>query len=394
MSILTYDNASARPRQAGRPLTALLAFGLLSAAIGGAVKQVATYTVTSAADAVYTLEIKPSGEAKQTITYNEGAAGSTSSKATGLAQAINANGVLGKYVFAKASAATVIVTARTAGQSFVATESDSRLTLAQTTANGLRPKMRPGTICVADKDDAKKQTAPNEDNATAKVMTVTPAGVTNNERYVLELRGDFNLDGKEELLQFSYQDSAATAARMLDDFKSSINARMPANSIAATESGTVLTLTSELAGLDFSVNAYVSPAAGAGDDTDASGSLTVATSTANVGYDFGGIVVARDVVGTDSDEDAHYDGAKGHVLPFMNRDRVSVRLDDDVTSISMGDPVLFRVNADGDDEVLGACRNAKSGTDAFPVPASRARWIDGEIYTDIDGHSVADIELI
>lgn len=384
---------NARTGQAGRPFGMQPADQPRTFRIGGEVKQVATYTVSSASDAVYTLEIQPFGGSAVTVTYSEGATGTTSTKATGLANAINANSSLSPYVVARAANATVIVTSREGGVGFTATESDSKLSLAQTTANVGAPLVNFGVAAVRVASQPDQAMAPDEAKATAMVWTVTPANVTNNEVYVVNIIMDANCDGEEEVYPFVYQDGSATAQRLVEGLTASINATMPANSLIATEDNSALTLTSEIAGLPFRVTVSVTDDAGAA----ATGTLTAAIATANVGYEFLGVVCAADIPITALSSGvplAQYDKSKGHLLPVASKGLRFVRLDADVTSIAYGDPVLFRVNDDGSGEVNGGFRNAKSGSDAFPVSKTRARWYDGQITTDIDGHSVAVLELL
>lgn len=389
---LAYLNA--RTGQAGRPFGMQPADQPRTYRIGGDVKQVATYTVSSASDAVYTLEIQPQGQSVVTVTFNEGATGTTSTKATGLANAINANSSLSPYVVARASSATVIVTSREGGVGFTATESDAKMTLAQTTANVGAPLVPFGVAAVRVAGQPEQAMAPDEAKATAMVWTVTPGGtVTNNEVYTVVIVGDLNCDGEEEVYTIPYQDASATAQRLVEGLAAAINTSMPANSVNATEDNSVLILTAEIAGLPFRVTCSVTDDAGAA----ATGTLTPAITTANVTHEFLGVVCAADIPETALSSGvplAQYDKSRGHLLPVASKGLRYVRLDADVTSIAYGDPVLYRVNDDGSNEVNGSFRNAKSTSDAFPLPKSRARWYDGQIYTDIDGHSVAVLELL
>lgn len=362
--------------------------------VTGEVKQVATFTADSASDAVYTLEIKPAGEARVTITFDEGAAGTVGSKATGLAQAINVSASLAQHVVASVSSADVIVTALQGGVGFTATESDGKLSLVQTTANAASPRLRFGTAAVLDygtSGDKSKVTDPNEDDATAKVMTVTPANVTNAEQYSIVIRGD--LDGDGEIESYScppYSSAAAASAgNMCNHFTQWAEATLPANSIGAVDGATLVTFTAQIAGLDFQIHGSVAHDLDA--DAAPTGSLAIATSTANVPHEFAGVVGASDAVDA-NDGDAGY--VKGSVpAPIIGKSPVLLRLDDDVTSIAMNDPVGFRVNADGADEVLGTFRNAASGTDIAILLKSRAQWFDGVIHTDIDGNLGAYADL-
>lgn len=86
-----------------------------------------TVEVASASDAVYTITVTRHDGTAVVITYNEGAAGSTTSKATGLKNAINASVSLSPYVVATSNAAVVTITSLLPGERIVVTESDSKI---------------------------------------------------------------------------------------------------------------------------------------------------------------------------------------------------------------------------------------------------------------------------
>lgn len=395
-SILRYGQASARRNQAGRCEGPFGVHQISSRAIGGAVKQVATYTVATAADEELTITIQPEGEDARSVSFDEGAVGTTSTKAAGLVLAVNADPVLGKYVIASQSTNTVIITALQPGVGFTATESEANITLAQTTANADAPSLRPGTALVREygtSGDKTKVTDADEDDAVAKVVLVETGGtITNNEIYTVTIRGDFDFDGVPEVYTFPYQDASASAQRLVEGLTAAINATgaLPANSVTASEDDSDLILTADVAGLDFIVSASVTDDAGAA----ATGTLTVSTATANVAHEFAGICGMADAIRYDGTNAATWQRVRGNSAPLVERGDVWVLLDADVSSISPDDPVLFRVNSDASGEVKGAFRNAKSTSDAIPISPNRARWVDGQILTDIDGSSIALLRLI
>lgn len=395
-SLFTGGYSSSRAFKAG-----LLLIGLIcnNYPISGEVKQVTTITISSASDAEYAISVKPSGEAAQAVTFNEGATGTTTTKAAGLAARINANAVLGRYMVASSSGAVLTITALRGGESFTITESDAKIgTPSTTTSAAASPLIRPGCAVVRSygtTGDKTRVTDPDEADAVAKVMTVTLGGtITNGETYNLMVSGDLNLDGEVEHYNFSFSDASATAARLLDAMKNWFDTTVPTSAIVATENGsTLLTLTGQIAGLDFKVTAGEVAAAGAGDGTDALGTLTVATSTAVVKHELAGCAVMRHIMADDGVTDAGYSRTRGHVPEVLEAGELWARLDDDVSSISPEDPVYYRVNDDGSTEVNGAWRNAADGTDAIPVDRAKARWVDGVIKTDADGHLISRLRL-
>jgi len=323
--------------------------------IGGDVKQVSTATVNAAADAIV----------------------------------------------ASSSGAVVTVTALTAGEGFTLAlgSSETRINApTTTTANADAPDILPGCAVVREygtSGNKAKCTRPNEDNATAKVMTATPANVTNSESYSITVIGDLDGDGVEESYVCpAYSSASATLAELLDHFKNWGEASFPADSIAATEDGSALTLTAEIAGLDFRVVANV------GHDIDAdgapTGSIAIATSTANVAHEWAGVCLNDGTLTVGPNNDAAYRASRGNVPSIAHAPSkpIWVRLDDDVTSISLSDPVGFRVNADGADEVFGSWRNAKSGSDICILLKTQARWASEDIKTDLDGHQTGLIQIL
>lgn len=389
-SILRYGYLGDRPLQVGRAL--LLMLLALTYPIGGGSAQVSTLTVGSASDAAYTASITPLGRSAVPIYYNEGATGTTTTKATGIAAQINANPALANIVTATSSTNVVTITALRVGTlgAFTLSTSDGKLTAATSTAAADADTIPFG--CAVAHSTSGKVVQPKSSRATAQVTTITPANVTNNEIYTVVIVVDANGDGLEETYTFPYQDGSATTKRLCDALTAAINTAMPANSILASDDDSVLTLTSEVAGLPFRVTASVTDDAGAA----ATGTLAVATPTANVTPLFAGVAQVQDVpeqsvssgVGT-----AKWDGAKGEGCPTIRAGVVPVRLDADVTTITPGDPVCYRLDASGTGEEYGTFRNAKSGSDTLTLPPSRARWVDGVITTDLSGYSCALLEL-
>lgn len=362
---------------------------ILSLAIAGAVKQVSTLTVDSASDADYVFQLRPSGGAAITVTYAEGATGTTSTKAAGIAALINARADLASFVRASSSSNVVTITSLVAGQGFTLSDSDAKLTSANSTANALAGDVEFGAAVVRNASDATKIQAPDEANNTAKVMTATIANATNNESYTITVVGDFDRDGKEEIYSLTYSDGSASVARAANFFQRGFTAAIAAG-VTVTDNGSVVTFAGAK-GIDFKVIKSIAPAPG--DDNPPTGTITLATSTALVMPEFAGVAMARQVPET-RDGVAKWRGADQQPVPVCRKGLILARLDDAVSSISPSDPVLYRVNDDGAGEINGSFANAASGTDLYALPSTRARWLDGQIFTDADGHKGAFVELL
>ncbi len=390
-SILRYGNTADRPRQAGRAL--LLFILALTFEVGGGQAQVSTLTVGSASDAAYTATITPLGGEAVPIYYNQGSAGTEAQKATGLANQINANAALARVVTASASAAVVTITSLIPGArgAFTLSTSDGKLTAATTTSAANCDEIPFG--CAVAHFTGGKIAQTKTSRGVAKVMTVTPANVTNNEIYTIVVTGDLNGDGIPETYTAPYQDGSATAKRLCDAMTAAFNTLFPASSILVSDDDSVITFTSEVPGLDFVITASVTDDAGAA----ATGTLAVATSTANTPIAFAGVAQAMDVPQqqvTSGVGVAKWGGADAVPAPVIRSGVVAVRLDADITSnFDPSSPVAYRIDASGTGEEYGTFRNAKSGADTLTLPQSRARWVDGIVTTDLAGYPVTLLEL-
>jgi len=86
-----------------------------------------TVEVASASDAVYTITVTRHDGTAVVVTYSEGAAGTTTTKATGLKNAINANVSLSPFVVATSASAVVTIESLIPGERIVITESDAKI---------------------------------------------------------------------------------------------------------------------------------------------------------------------------------------------------------------------------------------------------------------------------
>jgi hypothetical protein len=106
---------------------------------GNSIKKRYTFTVSAAADVAYALSLTSPLGVVTAISFDEGAAGTLTSKRDGLIAAINASDAK-LYCFAYAKDADEFyVEARLAGQDFTAAEADANLTLVNDTAFVAQP---------------------------------------------------------------------------------------------------------------------------------------------------------------------------------------------------------------------------------------------------------------
>ncbi len=372
MSQTNYGLNSSRPGLPG--LCVDLAGAVQRSALAtGAVAQVSTVTVDSATnDQAYVLTVTFGGT-DYSVTHTSDGTATTAEIAAGLEAAADADANINAFISASSATNVLTLTGRYKGESFTFSVSPAAdVTLATGTAAAAAGAIPFGRACVLDADNTDGIELPDSANATAKIMTVTPASVTNNEIYTVTITGDFDHDGIDEAYAFPYQDASATVQRLVEGLTAAINAEMPANSVIASENNTVLTLTGELGGLEFDVTTSVTDDAGAA----ASGSLAVATSTAAVPLRFKGVSLHSHRVETDSNGATQYSG--GDVVSLLQKGDIWVEVDDAITP-SLGDPVFVRASASGS-EVLGAFRDSADGADCIFLPPSICQWIEAAAY--------------
>lgn len=237
------------PYQPGYPQHAAPAYDVSAVNDNPRTAQVATYTVTG--DAIVTVEINNVSIA------TAAAGGSTALTAVALAAAINAEPLVSGHVSALASSDDVIVTSRIAGQGFTATESDSNLTLVQTTADDDADPIGAGVLVVRDGTNNRQARVAATGALTAKSYDLTPVHIDDATYYVTVRVGDRGVTAVE------LADSTATVDEIVDGLVAQLNALLDAVfgaglsvlAAADTATATKLILTADIAGLDFEVEA-------------------------------------------------------------------------------------------------------------------------------------------
>ncbi len=344
---------------------------------GGACKDVRVNVDTVTNGATYTLLV-----AAVTLAYTASGAATAAEIRDGLIDLINENEALGNRVYAESvDGDTLKIVAREINDDFSFSESDAKLSSSVQTAAADFESVDFGVLVMHGSDAGTIQ-KPTALAAVAQVIDLAPTP-TNNARYMVAIKGDFDGSGWEEVYTFEYlADASATAAEIVNAFVADINGQMPASSILAANSADKLRLTAEVAGTPFE-------ARGASDDAASPWTLTEVT--ANVTADFtrriAGGVIRRNFARQDDAGDAAY--GSGEEVPVCYHGPFAVLLDAGVNP-ALGDPVYVRCTA-GAAEVAGACRTDSDGGDA--VRLSRAAWRPGGARSALGGVNVAWIDL-
>ena len=269
--------------------------------------------------------------------------------ATALAAAINAEPLVAGAVTATSAAAVVTVTARTGGTAFTLTTADSRLTVATPTANDTADPIPYGVGVL----DLGNELVAQPDGAlsplsTVHVVTLTPA-VANSTLYTVTII----VAGVSYTFTIT-SDGSATAAEIVTALIAAVNGGLPANSVLASGTDT-LVLTSEVPGQTFVV--VPGPTL----------TMAITTQGREIGDVFAGVVIRHD-----QNENPVAAGVAGYpgnsVVPVANKGEVWVATENDVTDL--GAPVYVRVSGSG---TKGAFRSSPA-TGFVALPRERCRW--------------------
>ncbi|NOT72451.1 MAG: hypothetical protein HOP09_14615 [Hyphomicrobium sp.] len=214
--------------------------------------QSGTITVTAATNSkVYTETINGID-----VSYTSDASATTTEIAAGLAAAINAEPLVRGYVSAVAAVAVVTVTALWPGIAFTMSDVDAELTTVEAVTAAASANAVPFGRAVISKGRVSGATdqlvaLADASHFTAQVVTVTPSGYVAGavmEATIVEVRGTERIPVATGKFT-SATDLVTSLAGLVTD----LNLQLPANSVLASNSATVLTLTSEVSGLEFAV---------------------------------------------------------------------------------------------------------------------------------------------
>jgi len=385
MGAANYNLISAEPGFAGQVVDARSAV-VTSRTNGGAVAQVSTVTVDSAsASTLYTLDVTING-VTTSLSYTSDGTPTTTEIAAGLEAELDASPVVSGLIAASSATNVLTLTGKIANQAFSLAMSAgaSDITIATGTAASGAASIYPGRGVVELASDLGNCRLPSTADDTLKVVTVTYAGsFAAGDVFSLMIspgRGAESIFSPIPVSLVGVTDLATT----IDGLDAALNAALPANSIAVTNTNTTLVFTSELPNLDFEVTVSVADAAGG----TSGQTFSQADSTALVDLKFLGVAMLDRMRPMDSNGDPIF--GDGDIVPILEEGMIYAVLDDGITP-TIGDPVFCRASASGS-EVLGAFRDSQDAADCFLVPPSRARWVDSSAY-NLNGVRCARLQL-
>lgn len=208
--------------------------------------QVSTITVDSASNSTtYSVTLN-----EVVISFTSDASATTAEIATGLAAAINAEPLVAASVSAEAASAVVTVTSSYAGRAFTLTSSEADLTLATGTANDSADPVPFGAAVIFDPADAKYGRLLKTANLSARTRTITVGGTAENAKLLIVT---LTINGRVYTGQ-AVTSGSATVSNVAISLLTTINDIAPADTVLATSSSGVVTLTAEAPGVDFDVS--------------------------------------------------------------------------------------------------------------------------------------------
>lgn len=277
--------------------------------------------------------------------------------AAGLAAAIVADPVANGIVVATAASAVVTLASRLAGRAFTLTTDDARLTIATPTANAVAADV-PFGIAVIDVDRANRLAAVPDGAlaplSTLHVVTLTPA-VANSTIYSVVV-----IVAGVTVSKAITSDGSATAAEIVAALVSALNTDLPANSVLASGTDT-LVLTSEVPGQDF----VVVPGP----------TLTAVVTTQGTRIEdvLAGVTVAHEIY--EQPRSGAYALPGNSTMPVLRKGEIYVTTEDQVTNIDA--LVYVRTGSTGQ---KGGFRSTPAAG-CVPLPRSKARWVRRESST-------------
>jgi len=350
-------------------------------------QEVRTITVTGATnDKTYSIVVDG-----RTVSYLSDATATIAEIADGLAAACIVDPIANATAAAVSDGATIVtLTARQRGVAFTLTEADAQLTAALVTAAASADAVPMGRVMISQATDTHDPNEPAEIGIflkstafTAQVMTFTPTYVADAEVTVTVV------DQHTGRVIASFTEVSDTAlATLLTNLATGLNDQLPANSVIASgASTTTLTLTSELAGLEF--DAYMSvgdqgasvPTFTTAYTTGPSPSTSLIMAVAGISL-FTSAIEAATIAGAD----AQYAANQG--VTVISSGRVFV---ENSQTIVKGTAVFVETDATSDDR--GKCFNTNSAT-RLALPLRMAKWIRGAVDSTISavGGLYLDVE--
>lgn len=203
------------------------------------------------------------------VTYTSDATATIAEIANGLAAAINDNPLVrGKCTAVSDGATIVTVTGNWPGITYTITDADAQLTTAAVTAAASADAVPFGTLMVNptgyETDEANEYGVRAKSTAfTAQVVTVTPVYAVNTDS-IIRIR-DMHTG---QVIAETVMRHDTNIGDLITEIVTDLNTTLPAASVLAADvGGTALTLTAEVAGLEFDVEVGVGEGAAAAPST-------------------------------------------------------------------------------------------------------------------------------
>jgi hypothetical protein len=366
--------------------------------VGGSAAQVTTVQVASAAnDTTYTLSIGEDAGSLIAVTFTTPSSGNTTTTvATGIANAINAKVGVSNLVFASSATDTVTITGRQKGASatFTVSESDSRLNTPSTTTSAGDATAIPFGVMVERSSATKAVGTAAIGSAVGsgtytKQIAVTPDITTlvtlaAGDLLSLTVNGDFDgLGARDYTAQVN---GTGTPATDITNAVTAMNAVLPANSVVVTEpTSNVLQFSAEVNGVGFTVSGF-------GTSSGIAAALTFAESgtTANAIPFGGGVALKSHTIEQNASGVSEY--GMGDTFSGLTEGKCYVLLDSGIT-VAEGDACFVRVTA-GASEQVGAFSNVSDSGDNLPIGSYgfKGIWVGGN-ETDMNGNNVAPLYI-
>lgn len=345
MSQGNYNNLNAEPRYAGQLATrgSYDAARTLRAS-ASAVAQVDTLTVSGSASTVDAITI--TDEIGRTSTISGAVtSGSATSVATSLKALLEADAVASGTVTISQAAGVLTLTARRAGLAYSLSSSDGNVAAASVTAASASVAVPFGVATVQTADGVCD--VPRASANTAQVTTGTPTAA--NSTFFKVAITMIDRPGQPVYTAEYTSDGSGTAAEIAAGLLAAVNTAMPAGSVLASGTDTLI-LTSEVPGERFSVASI------------GVGVIAFAATTAAVRKSFAGISLRATSVPAPASGAPSWP-AGGGVTVYSGGDEV-VALCDAAASLALGDALYYRQSASGS-ERLGAFRQDNDGGDCL-----------------------------
>ena len=366
MGQTNYGRFDDRPTDAGKRVGILMSDVVAVLSAGGGAAKVATIVVDTATNSTtysYTC-------AAGLVSYDSDVSATKIEISDGLALAHNTLVASGSAAFALADGTdTVTLTGTESGDDFAISNLDANLTLTTVTAADDGQPIPFGVAVNQTGFDACALPS----GGTAQVDTLTPTPV-HLALYTVSITGDFLQSGIPQTYTCNYQaDGTATAGEISLGLVQAINNTMPANSVIASGTTTVI-LTAENAGVGFSTSA--------GGDLALAVIAIVNTTANSTGGVFAGVSLHNNHIEQDNDGVAQY--AANDPVAVLQSGEIYVLLDAGQAP-AVTDAVYYRNTATGTEQ-LGAFRTTPDGDDSTHLPG--ARWTR-KVETILDGTGIA-----